>query len=61
MIIADRRQVHEVAARVISDGGVIAFRTDTFYGLGANPLNPLAVDRIRKLKVREEFIRWRKF
>lgn len=55
MIIADSRQVHEDAARVISDGGVIAFRTDTFYGLGANPLKPLAVARIRKLKVREEF------
>ncbi len=55
MIIADSRQVHEVAARVISGGGVIAFRTDTFYGLGANPLNPHAVGRIRKLKSREEF------
>ncbi|MGI9164991.1 MAG: L-threonylcarbamoyladenylate synthase [Pyrinomonadaceae bacterium] len=55
MIIANSRQVHEVAALVISGGGVIAFRTDTFYGLGANPLNPLAVGRIRKLKSREEF------
>jgi L-threonylcarbamoyladenylate synthase len=42
------------AARIISAGGVIAFRTDTFYGLGANPLNPAAVARIRKLKGREE-------
>lgn len=55
MIVADSQQAHEDAARVISGGGVIAFRTDTFYGLGANPLNPLAVARIRKLKVREEF------
>ncbi len=54
MIIADSRQVHEDAAQVIFDGGVIAFRTDTFYGLGANPLDSLAIARIRKLKVREE-------
>ena len=33
---------------------VIAFRTDTFYGLGADPFNAVAVARIRKLKGRED-------
>ncbi|HJP91537.1 MAG TPA: L-threonylcarbamoyladenylate synthase [Pyrinomonadaceae bacterium] len=42
------------AARVISEGGVIAFRTDTFYGLGADPFNVAAVAKIRTLKGREE-------
>lgn len=32
---------------------MIAFRTDTFYGLGADPFNPAAVARIRALKGRE--------
>ena len=42
------------AARIISEGGVIAFRTDTFYGLGADPFNATAVAKIRELKGREE-------
>jgi L-threonylcarbamoyladenylate synthase len=42
------------AVEVISRGGVIAFRTDTFYGLGADPFNAAAVARIRELKGREE-------
>jgi L-threonylcarbamoyladenylate synthase len=42
------------AGKIIARGGVIAFRTDTFYGLGADPLNPLAVQRIRELKGRED-------
>jgi L-threonylcarbamoyladenylate synthase len=46
--------LNSLAARIISTGGVIAFRTDTFYGLGADPLNPAAVARVRELKGREE-------
>src|SRR5688500_19416730 len=42
------------AAKIISEGGVIAFRTDTFYGLGADPFNATAVAKIRELKGREE-------
>src|SRR6185369_4072432 len=33
---------------------VIAFRTDTFYGLGADPFNQQAVHRIKQLKGRED-------
>jgi L-threonylcarbamoyladenylate synthase len=42
------------AAALIKDGGVIAFRTDTFYGLGANPFNQSAVRQIKSLKGRED-------
>ena len=42
------------ASEVISKGGVIAFRTDTFYGLGADPFNTEAVARVRELKGRED-------
>jgi L-threonylcarbamoyladenylate synthase len=41
-------------AEVIATGGVIAFRTDTFYGVGADPFNPSAIRRIKTLKGREE-------
>jgi L-threonylcarbamoyladenylate synthase len=44
----------DIPAKVIARGGVIAFRTDTFYGLGADPFNPEALRAIRKLKGRDE-------
>jgi len=46
--------VNQRAAQIVSAGGVIAFRTDTFYGLGADPFNVSAVSKIRELKGREE-------
>ena len=42
------------AAEIIAAGGVIAFRTDTFYGLGADPFNANAIQKIRALKGSEE-------
>jgi len=45
---------YKESAEIIRRGGVIAFRTDTFYGLGADPLNASAVQAIRELKGREE-------
>lgn len=44
----------ERAKQVIAAGGVIAFLTDTFYGLGADPLNSTAVEKIRILKGRDD-------
>lgn len=41
-------------AETIARGGIIAFRTDTLYGLGADPFNREAVRRIKQLKGREE-------
>jgi len=40
--------------QIIKSGGVIAFRTDTFYGLGVDPFNSVAVARVRELKGRED-------
>ena len=53
-MILDSSETHIRAAEIIARGGVIAFRTDTFYGLGANPLNRGAVQRIKELKGRED-------
>ena len=53
MIVPHTEETLGHAAKLIANGGVIAFRTDTFYGLGANPLNSGAVARIKKLKDRE--------
>lgn len=50
---SDERSIHD-AAGIIANGGVVAFRTDTFYGLGADPFNHHAVQRIKQLKGRED-------
>jgi L-threonylcarbamoyladenylate synthase len=54
MIRPDSFETRKLAAKIVSDGGLIAFRTDTFYGLGVDPLNVHAVRRIKVLKGREE-------
>ena len=41
-----------VAANVIKDGGVVAFPTETVYGLGANAMDPKAIKNIFKAKGR---------
>src|SRR5713226_5175896 len=48
----DERSIQD-AAKIIARGGVIAFRTDTFYGLGADPFHRPALQRIKQLKGRE--------
>ncbi len=45
------RQVEE-GARIVRSGGVIAFPTDTVYGLGADVLQEEAVKRIYRIKQR---------
>lgn len=39
---------------MIARGGILAFRTDTFYGLGADPFNRDALKKLKHLKGREE-------
>jgi L-threonylcarbamoyladenylate synthase len=53
IIYPDSTPAREHAARVVASGGVVAFRTDTFYGLGADPLDPSALERINALKGRD--------
>ena len=54
MIITYKPESFGVIAKTIASGGVIAFRTDTFYGLGADPFNRAAVQRIKEFKGRED-------
>jgi len=54
MIITQTLNSYSRAAEIIARGGVVAFRTDTFYGLGADPFNRDAVQRIKQLKGRED-------
>ena len=42
----------KLAIALLKKGGIIAFPTDTVYGLGADPLNAPAVARIYKVKRR---------
>lgn len=42
----------EAAARILREGGVVAFPTETVYGLGANALDASAVARVYLLKER---------
>jgi len=45
----------KVAADCLRNGGLVAFPTETVYGLGANALNPLAVAGIFNAKKRPNF------
>lgn len=45
----------DLAARYIREGKLVAFPTETVYGLGANALDPMAVARIYELKERPSF------
>lgn len=53
MIISQSHENLTRVADVVARGGVIAFRTDTFYGLGADPFNAGAVQKVKDLKGRE--------
>lgn len=54
MIISRSPDNLQRLAGVVARGGVIGFRTDTFYGLGANPFNAAAVQTLKDLKGRED-------
>jgi L-threonylcarbamoyladenylate synthase len=48
----ETREAIAKAARLLRDGGTVAFPTETVYGLGANALDPTAVARIFAAKDR---------
>ncbi len=55
IVIIDRNAPHQAFARcreVIRSGGVVAYPTDTFYGLGADPRSEAAVERLFSVKGR---------
>lgn len=45
----------EKAAQILKDGGLVAFPTETVYGLGARADNPEAVKRLFEIKERSSF------
>ena len=47
-------QLTQQVAPVIRRGGLVAIPTETFYGLGVNPFDSRAVDRLRAVKGRED-------
>lgn len=53
-ILDDSKETTAVAASIIREGGVVAFKTDTLYGLGVDPLNSAAVQRLKQVKGRDD-------
>ncbi|HJQ33257.1 MAG TPA: L-threonylcarbamoyladenylate synthase [Pyrinomonadaceae bacterium] len=49
----DNTETRERAGRLVKAGGVVIFRTDTFYGVGADPFNVDAVASVNELKGRD--------
>lgn len=45
----------ERAAEILGEGGLVAFPTETVYGLGADATNPLAIARVYEAKGRPQF------
>jgi len=41
------------ASKIINEGGIAVFPTDTVYGIGCNPYNTNAVKKIYEIKLRE--------
>ena len=47
----DKSRIRE-AVRLLKQGGLIAFPTETYYGLGVDPFNPQALQRLFQVKQR---------
>lgn len=54
MIIPEGEAACAKAAEIVRRGNVIAYRTDTLYGLGVDPHNAVAVNKLIDLKGRED-------
>ncbi len=52
---ADEPAAIEEAAAILRRGGLVAFPTETVYGLGADVFQPLAVARVFEVKARPSF------
>jgi len=42
------------AVQILKDGGIIAYPTDTFYGIGCDIMNKKAIEKIYRLKHRDQ-------
>jgi L-threonylcarbamoyladenylate synthase len=54
-VLSPTDQALSQAAAILQQGGLVAFPTETVYGLGADALNPRAVARIFDVKQRPQF------
>jgi L-threonylcarbamoyladenylate synthase len=54
-ILAANETAAATAARCLAEGGLVAFPTETVYGLGADAANPAAVARLYQAKGRPSF------
>jgi L-threonylcarbamoyladenylate synthase len=52
MKVKCNREGIEKASKVVMDGGIVVFPTDTVYGIGCDPYNKKSVDRIYQIKGR---------
>ena len=52
--LREAAQFYDKIIRVINNGGIIALPTDTVYGFAVDGTNPQAVDRLMKLKKRDD-------
>lgn len=50
----DSEEVREQARLLIESGNCVGFKTDTFYGLGVDPLNAAAVAHLKTIKGRDD-------
>ena len=54
-IIKNSLEGIKVAAEILKDNGVVAFPTETVYGLGANAFSKEAVRKVYRIKKRPSF------
>ncbi len=52
-VVHPQPRLVERAAKVLEDGGLIAYPTDTYYGIGCDLLSKKAIDRLYALKGRD--------
>ena len=53
MKVSCNKEGIEKASQIVSSGGIVIFPTDTVYGIGCNPYNKKAVEKIYKIKSRD--------
>jgi L-threonylcarbamoyladenylate synthase len=51
-VLSISKEATAIAAQILADGGLVAFPTDTVYGVGAHIFQPEAVERIYTAKIR---------